>query len=663
MRFVRNLKIGMKMRLVMLAQLIPILSLATLYTITTVREFDSVERQDGGIEYVVDARHLIEDIGRHRVAVNRLKGGDPTAATEASAARAGVEKSIAALQALTTADGDRYGMKREIEAFAGLWRDVGSNWQADTTEQSMARHSQAINAAHGLVPIVGERSGLQLEDDPETFHLMEVATERTPRLMVTLLEARGMAVDAAEKEVVPPEQRDAIVIAMGQIRTEVERLHVAVEGVAKYNPDVAADIKEDLSSLETAAKAFTDIGLRAADTVVSKEDVRGFAAAAVGKSYELFDVSEGRLQQRFHDRLLDLRWESGISYAIIALAMLAAILLSFYIERLIARSLNRAVDVFKAIDEGKLDSEIEIECRDETGAVLEALGQTQKRLKDNLDAEHARVDAERVVAAANTRVKQSLDAVSAPVLLADIDYNIIYLNRAMQALFADIRDDLRQVLPHFDPTALVGANMDVFHRNPSHQRQLLDGLTGTHTSNHQVGPLSLRLTHTPVFDEHGRRIGTAMEWINRTQEVAAEKEVASIVEEALGGDLSHRVPTEGKTGFFANLAAGMNTLLDNFGAVVSSIKGSALEVQTGAEEISRGNTSLSQRTEEQASSLEETASSMEEMTSTVKQTADNAMQANQLAMAARTQAEKGGAVVGRAVSAMSGINAASRKIA
>jgi methyl-accepting chemotaxis protein len=54
---------------------------------------------------------------------------------------------------------------------------------------------------------------------------------------------------------------------------------------------------------------------------------------------------------------------------------------------------------------------------------------------------------------------------------------------------------------------------------------------------------------------------------------------------------------------------------------------------------------------------------MEEMTSTVKQTADNAGQANQLAMAARQQAEKGGAVVSSAVSAMSGINAASKKIA
>ena len=40
---------------------------------------------------------------------------------------------------------------------------------------------------------------------------------------------------------------------------------------------------------------------------------------------------------------------------------------------------------------------------------------------------------------------------------------------------------------------------------------------------------------------------------------------------------------------------------------------------------------------------------MEEMTSTVKQNADNAGQANQLAMAAREQAEKGGEVVGKAV--------------
>jgi methyl-accepting chemotaxis protein len=97
--------------------------------------------------------------------------------------------------------------------------------------------------------------------------------------------------------------------------------------------------------------------------------------------------------------------------------------------------------------------------------------------------------------------------------------------------------------------------------------------------------------------------------------------------------------------------------------VVGEIKRAAVEVQAGAQEISQGNLNLSQRTEEQASSLEETASSMEEMTSTVKMTADNAGQARQLAVAARQQAEKGSAVVGSAVSAMSEINQSSRKIA
>jgi methyl-accepting chemotaxis protein len=136
-----------------------------------------------------------------------------------------------------------------------------------------------------------------------------------------------------------------------------------------------------------------------------------------------------------------------------------------------------------------------------------------------------------------------------------------------------------------------------------------------------------------------------------------------VVECAKQRDLSARVDSVGKSGAFGKLASGINALIGNMASLVQQIKASADEVKTGAEEISRGNLNLSQRTEHQASSLEETASSMEEMTATVRQTADNAGQANQLALAARKQAEKGGTVVGAAVTAMTGINAASKKIA
>jgi methyl-accepting chemotaxis protein len=97
--------------------------------------------------------------------------------------------------------------------------------------------------------------------------------------------------------------------------------------------------------------------------------------------------------------------------------------------------------------------------------------------------------------------------------------------------------------------------------------------------------------------------------------------------------------------------------------IVGGVRASADAVGAAARQLSHGNDDLSQRTQEQAAALEETASSMEEMTATVKQNADNARQANQLAVGAREQAEKGGAVVQRAIGAMGEINASSRKIA
>jgi methyl-accepting chemotaxis protein len=261
------------------------------------------------------------------------------------------------------------------------------------------------------------------------------------------------------------------------------------------------------------------------------------------------------------------------------------------------------------------------------------------------------------------RLVQALDNVTANVMVADNDYNIMYMNKPVEGLFRSAESDIRKDLPRFSANQLMGTNIDAFHKNPGHQRSLLGSLSGTFDSQLKLGGRTFKIIANPVRDDQGNRVGTVVEWIDRTQEVAVESEVNFIVESALKGDLTRRIRKDGKTGFFEKLSEQLNALLESFVDVVRQIKVASVEVQTGAEEISKGNTSLSQRTEEQASSLEETASSMEQMTSTVKQTADNAGQANQLAMAARQQAEKGGSVVGSAVSAMGAINQASRKIA
>jgi methyl-accepting chemotaxis protein len=111
------------------------------------------------------------------------------------------------------------------------------------------------------------------------------------------------------------------------------------------------------------------------------------------------------------------------------------------------------------------------------------------------------------------------------------------------------------------------------------------------------------------------------------------------------------------------LLHGIETLRQKLGSLITDVRRTSSTVDSAAADINSGIDRLSTRTSEQAGSLEETASSMEEMTVTVKRNADNARHANQLATAARDQAERGGAVATRAVAAMTEINTSSKRIA
>jgi methyl-accepting chemotaxis protein len=287
--------------------------------------------------------------------------------------------------------------------------------------------------------------------------------------------------------------------------------------------------------------------------------------------------------------------------------------------------------------------------------VLDAAGRPYKVVKFAVDTT--------ALAVSTQRVQVALDKVSSNVMVADENGTIIYMNEAVGAMFRDKANDIRTQLPAFDPERVLGTSFDAFHKAPSHQRDMLSRLTKTHVAEITLGAAVLKIVATPVIDQSGHRLGTVVQWIDRSEEVATQREISTVVEQATGGDLTSRIRVDGKTGFFATLAEGLNAILEQNSRLVADVQRASREVSTGADEISRGNLNLSQRTEEQASSLEETASSMEQMTSSVRQNADNAAQANQLAAAARAEAERGGAVVERAVEAMTSINRASAKIA
>jgi len=165
-------------------------------------------------------------------------------------------------------------------------------------------------------------------------------------------------------------------------------------------------------------------------------------------------------------------------------------------------------------------------------------------------------------------LEAALDQATSNIMVAGPDYEICYINPALQKLFRNAEPDLRELLPKFQADDVVGKNIDVFHVRPEHQRAILDGLTRPYTAPIRVGPRHLIVTASPIFGPGGERLGTVTEWQDRTDEVHCEEDVQRVVDAAARGDLRDRVVLEGKQGIFLALGERVNMLLDTLSGIV-----------------------------------------------------------------------------------------------
>jgi methyl-accepting chemotaxis protein len=350
----------------------------------------------------------------------------------------------------------------------------------------------------------------------------------------------------------------------------------------------------------------------------------------------------------------------------------------------------KVADVAAAYSEGRFDVVMD-RLPGQKARISETMDKVQQVLKDGATA-----------ARRNLRIKAALDNCTTNVMIADMNQNIVYMNDTVQAMMQRNEADLRKELPQFDARRLLGQNIDVFHKNPAHQRGLLAGLKSTYKTQIKVGELHFGLSANPILDAQGQRLGTVVEWADRTAEVHIENEVAGAVAAAAVGDFSRQLSTQDKSGFFANLSQGMNQLLDtsekglgdvarvmsamaqgdltqritadyqglfgkvkdsanttaeNLTRVIGEVRGAADALTGAANQVSATAQALSQAASEQAASVEQTTSSVNIMSASINQNSDNAKITDGMATKTNKEANEGGAAVSLTVAAMKQIAA------
>ncbi|MDO9163840.1 MAG: methyl-accepting chemotaxis protein [Methylococcaceae bacterium] len=361
--------------------------------------------------------------------------------------------------------------------------------------------------------------------------------------------------------------------------------------------------------------------------------------------------------------------------------ILLGIALSFVFGLAFIRNLSQQLgaepkvvaDLLAMIARGKLDNVILVNASDDR-SILANLRFMQQQLMTRQTKEYQERDE-------FIRIKIALDSVTTNVMVADNERNIIYINPAAITMLQHAEADLRKVLPSFSAEKLLGVNMDSFHKNPAHQQALLAKLSSTYRTQISVGGRTFSLIANAINNDKGQRIGSVVEWKDRTAEVAIEQEVAKVVDGAVLGDFMQRIDEAGKEGFYLQLAQGINKLMDTSSTGLN-------EVVRVLEAIARGdltetivndysgtfgqlkddsNTTVAKLKEiigqiKEASETISTAASMQELTSTVRHTTENAQHANELAIKASDIAGKGVLVVTQVVDTMASIHDSSRKV-
>ena len=317
--------------------------------------------------------------------------------------------------------------------------------------------------------------------------------------------------------------------------------------------------------------------------------------------------------------------------------------------------------------------------------------------KDRADELTAEAQARR-----NARIREALDKCTTGVMIANASHVIAYMNENAVEMMRRNEAEIRKTLPQFDASDLVGKNIDIFHRNTAHQRDAFASMTTTQRAHIQIGSLHFGFNANPIVDASGVRVGTVVEWHDRTAEVGVEQEIATIVEGAAKGDFSSRLTEHGKTGFFAQLSKDINRLMEasemglndvaamlaalaegdltqrierdyeglfgrvkdsanetaeNLTRVLSEVRAATNALTDAASQVSSTAQSLSQSASEQAANVEETTESVGVTSASINQNSDNAKVTDIMATKTSKEAAEGGHAVTQTVQAMQQIAA------
>lgn len=308
------------------------------------------------------------------------------------------------------------------------------------------------------------------------------------------------------------------------------------------------------------------------------------------------------------------------------------------------------------------------------------------------------------------RLKLAVDQAWVNMMLLDANHQVSFVNRQLKAFLTKRQVKIQQDISEFKVEKVLGQSINQFQvSNDAAEslEQVVTQLTSTGFKEIELGGLVFSLKLVPVSNRAGVRVGTVVEWTDKTLESQLLNEVRTVHQGVLNGDLSYRVDLDKADetvrpvaealnitldaivrsldmstevaiamsmgdfqhnieqacpGYFGVVKEALNVSMENISDILAGVQEVSQYIDEDSQAVRRASIGLSQSSQSQAASIEQTSASMEQMTSAVESSAENAQQAAQQTHEAARKAENGVLVMQQAIESMDSISEASQKI-
>jgi methyl-accepting chemotaxis protein len=235
--------------------------------------------------------------------------------------------------------------------------------------------------------------------------------------------------------------------------------------------------------------------------------------------------------------------------------------------------------------------------------------------------------------------QQMLDQMPINAMLCDpTDFTITYANQATMETLST----MRHLIP-IDPKDLVGSTIDVFHKNPQHQRTMLSDRNNLpHRAKIKLGDETLDLRISELQGSDGSYKACMLTWAVVTQQVRMADDFESNVKSVVDGVSAAATEMQATSETMAAGAEETNTQANTVAAASEELSKSITEISrqvAHASEISSTAVQTARDTNDQIQGLAEAATKIGDV---VKLINDIASQTNLLALNATIEAARAG---------------------